>query len=203
MAELSKKELKAQKKAQFKEIEKLKYKEMTDEQKAIYREHEIRYWVTFVACLVVAYLFLTFVVQVHPVFVHGDSMNPTFHDRDLTLCVNAFYEPKDGDVVVAKCEALEENIIKRVIATEGQTIFIDYDTSTVYVDDKPLTEDYTLDKEIYYSTMFETQNPCTVPKDCVYLMGDNRNNSTDSRTTKVGLVNKKDIVGKVVFGGSR
>lgn len=199
-----KKALRAQKKAQFKEIEKIKYRDMTEQQKKVYLHHEVRYWAIFLSVVLSIYLILTFVIQIHPVFVKGDSMNPTFEDGNLTLSINCFYEPKNSDVIVFKSKSLHENLIKRIIATEGQTVYIDYTASKVYVDDKALTEDYTRDSELFfYEQIYTTENPCTVPEGYVFVMGDNRNNSLDSRSSQVGLVKKSDILGKVVFGGNK
>lgn len=198
---ISKKELRKQKKEAYKALAGVKYRDMTDEQKAIYKSHEIKYWVTFATVLIILYLILTFVVQIHPIFVHGESMYPTYDDGNLTLSVNMFYEPKNGDVIVFKCDGLNENLIKRVIATEGQTVYIDYGTSTVYVDNEPVNEPYINEKEMVYTpNQHTTQNPCKVPEGYIFVMGDNRNHSLDSRSSEVGLVNKDDIVGKVVFG---
>lgn len=91
---------------------------------------------------------------------------------------------------------MKEPIIKRVIATEGQTVDIDFDAGIVYVDgvalDEPYTNDYTYDREDF-------DEPVTVPENCIFVMGDNRNRSTDSRTEALGCVDTRYLLGKALF----
>lgn len=153
----------------------------------------------WVQCLVSALLFcvLTFTFCVRIIGVIGDSMVPTFHNGDRVVTSNLFYEPAQGDVIVLRKETFkEEPIIKRVIATEGQTVDIDFDTGTVYVDDVAIVEPYIA--ELTRSSQDFTGR-ITVPENHVFVMGDNRNNSTDSRTALIGCVDERYIIGRVLI----
>lgn len=138
--------------------------------------------------------------------VDGRSMEPTLSggDRLLTTSVAMKYEYKDIVVVVEPNDKLYKPIIKRVIATEGQWIDVRYDEGLVYVGDskddlKPLDEQYTksLTDRVPYEDNHEY--PVQVPENHCFVMGDNRNDSTDSRSYKVGFVDENYILGKAVF----
>ena len=146
--------------------------------------------------LVVIALF-TFVLRM--TVVDGQSMEHTFHHGDIVLTWTLGYTPKAGDVVVlTKTSFREQSIIKRVIATEGQTVYVDYTTGTVYVDGAALDEPYI--KEPMHMLYFgEGVNNVTVPEGCVFVMGDNRNNSSDSRDPALGIVDERCIIGEAVF----
>ena len=134
------------------------------------------------------------------VVVSGSSMYHTLRDGDYLLLVsNVFYRtPRQGDVVVASKKSFENGapIIKRVIATEGQTVDIDFETGTVYVDGAALEEDY-----IQAPTLLSegVSFPQVVEAGHVFLMGDNRNRSKDSRSPEIGQVDEREILGKAVF----
>ena len=146
--------------------------------------------------LVVIALF-TFVLRM--TVVDGQSMENTFHGGDVVLTWTLGCTPEQGDVVVlTKTSFREQSIIKRVIATEGQTVYVDYSTSTVYVDGVPLEEPYI--KEPMHMLYFgEGVNNVTVPEGCVFVMGDNRNDSSDSRDPSLGIVDERCIIGEAVF----
>ena len=132
--------------------------------------------------------------------VSGPSMQQTLVDGDcLILVSNIFYKnPKCGDIVVASKDSFKngEPIIKRVIATEGQTVNIDFDSGIVYVDDVALDEPYTsTPTNLYEGISF----PVVVEEGCVFLLGDNRNDSNDSGSTSIGQIDKREILGKVLF----
>ena len=149
-----------------------------------------------VAALVVCILIFVFVGRT--VGVVGPSMQQTLIEGDRLIISRLFYTPKYGDIVVLrKDEFKEEPIIKRVIATEGQTVDIDFDAGIVYVDGKALDEPYTNTP----TNVREDFNagPVTVPEGCVFVMGDNRNHSTDSRTDVIGCVDTRYILGKALF----
>ncbi len=134
--------------------------------------------------------------------VSGTSMVPNFEDGDRILVVHSFSEPRPGDVVVI-VNVLEEPIIKRVVATEGQTVDFDYAAGAVLIDGRPLDETaFGLENGIteYPYTSFELLDfPQTVPKGCVFVLGDNRAVSEDSRYQVIGMVDRRDVLGKAVF----
>lgn len=142
-------------------------------------------------------ILLIFLLLFRVVVVSGSSMNNTLVDGDYILLLNnVFYsEPKYGDIVVASKEAFEngEPIIKRVIATEGQTVKIDGQEGKVYVDDVLLNEPY-------IATPTTNQNfSVTVDEGCVFVMGDNRLHSKDSRSSEIGQIDCREILGKALF----
>ena len=157
---------------------------------------ELYDWVQcIVAALVVGILVFLFVLRV--VSVKGSSMYPTLYDTDKVITSNLFYEPKQGDVIVFQTDTYgKEALVKRIIAVGGQTVDIDFDTGTVYVDGKALDEPY-VNELTYEREDFEDE--VTVPEGCIFVMGDNRNHSTDSRSDDVGIVDERCIIGKVYF----
>lgn len=166
--------------------------------------YNLYYWLqTLVLAVVAIVLLFTFVGRITR--VEGDSMLNTLHDGDLLLLQSVGYTPKTGDVVVLNKTTDEtlsllggEAIVKRVIATEGQTVSIDYNTSTVYVDGQPLTEPYVWESMDRRSGPYSGQTPFVVPEGSVFVMGDNRNNSTDSRHELLGPVDTGYILGRAV-----
>lgn len=134
------------------------------------------------------------------VVVVGPSMYDTLVDGDRLLLISStFYtEPKQGDIIVASKKSFEngECIVKRVIATEGQKVDINFQTGVVYVDGVALEEDY-----IYTSTtLYEGVSfPLIVDEGHVFVMGDNRNSSKDSRNPQIGLIDEREILGKAIF----
>ena len=155
-------------------------------------------WVQALVCSVLAVVLLfTFVIRL--IGVDGHSMVPTLQDRDRLLVLNSFLydDYQYGDIVVLRKNTfLDDPIVKRVIATEGQTVDIDFSTGTVWVDGEQLEEDYINEK-----TYLEegTEFPLTVPEGSVFVMGDNRNHSSDSRDSRLGTVDCRYIIGKAVF----
>ena len=145
-------------------------------------------------------ILLIFMFLFRMVVVSGPSMKQTLLDGDrLILLSNVLYKnPKYGDIVVASKESFKdgEPIIKRVIATEGQKVDIDFENGIVYVDDVPLDEPYTNTP----TTLMEgTKFPLTVEKGCVFVLGDNRNDSLDSRSFEIGQIDKRELLGKAIF----
>lgn len=154
-------------------------------------------WVeSLIPALIVSVLILTFVFRI--VTVNGSSMENTLLHGDKLIVRNLFYKPSNGDiVVVGPMWRLDEHIIiKRIIAKGGQTFDINFDTGEVTVDGVVLDEPYI--KEI--TRLKEGgEIPSVIPEGYFFVMGDNRNHSSDSRSYKVGLVSEDQIVGKAEF----
>ena len=157
---------------------------------------EVYDWMqSLVSALLICVLVFAFFIRI--IGIIGSSMVPTFHDGDSVIISDMFYEPKQGDVVVLRKLAFqEEPIIKRVIAVAGQTVNIDFQKGVVYVDGKALDEPYVAEPTY---TALDFKGEITVPSNCVFVMGDNRNNSTDSRRSVIGCVDKRYILGKVLL----
>ena len=152
---------------------------------------DIAFWITGII-LVYSLLFRV-------VTVSGPSMNNTLVDGDCLMLIGSTLagEPKNGDIIVASKDSFEDGtpIIKRVIATEGQTVDIDRLTGTVYVDGVAIDEQYISSKTEPRDISF----PLTVEKGCIFVMGDNRDVSLDSRRSEIGLIDKREVVGKAIF----
>lgn len=148
------------------------------------------------AVLIVVLLFL-FVAQL--VTVQGPSMQHTLYAGDKVLVLRSgLCRIQAGDVVMVHQfnAPLDETIIKRVIAVGGQTVDVDFYTGTVYVDGEAIEEDYIAERTY---TEEGTEFPLTLEEGELFLMGDNRNHSTDSRSTLLGAVDQRYVVGKAVF----
>lgn len=130
--------------------------------------------------------------------VDGDSMNPTLINRDRLIISNIAYDPTPGDIVVIHVEGYSEPLIKRVIATEGQTVMLAPDEGLVYVDGVALDEPYTAEAtRKNYDTPAYTD--IVVPDGCIFVMGDNRNHSSDSRSSTVGMVDERQVIGRALW----
>lgn len=146
--------------------------------------------------LIIIFLF-TFVFRI--TVVDGASMENTLYNWDVVLVRSIAYTPEQGDIVVLTKESFrDQSIIKRVIAVEGQTVDIDYASSTVYVDGAALDEPYI--KEWMQVPVFgDVVNHLTVPEGCIFVMGDNRNHSSDSRDPSIGVVDVRCVIGQAVL----
>ncbi len=164
-------------------------------------------------CYALALMMILFLFVFRYVSVDGDSMRDTLHNRDKLIISNLFYTPKTGDIVVISPESHgddEEPIIKRVIATGGQEVYIDYVNWEVYVDGVKLDEPYidSMRREmqrIYgddvtmsYTNVDKYTETFTVADGHVFVMGDNRNNSKDSRSREYGEMGENRILGRVI-----
>ena len=141
-------------------------------------------------CFIV--VLLTFIFRTS--IVDGSSMYPTLSHQNMMVTSNLFFEPSCGDIVIFEHSDYASSLVKRVIATEGQTVEID-DDGVVYVNGNVLPEPYANISGVYDPTHTAIQFPYTVPKDHVFVMGDNRNKSEDSRW--FGAINEQQILGKV------
>ncbi|MBE7030345.1 MAG: signal peptidase I [Ruminococcaceae bacterium] len=152
--------------------------------------------VSIAAAILIALLIRTFLFTL--VRVDGPSMRNTLQHGD-TLYVNRFmYEPEVGDIIVFRPpNSPKTPYIKRVIATEGQVVEVDEDTDTVKVDGVVLTEDYI--RQDFIRDEGTMKYPYTVPENHIFVMGDNRNESRDSRDATVGAIPVKNVIGHALF----
>lgn len=156
---------------------------------------ELYEWIeTF--CFALALMVVLFIFVFRYVTVDGNSMMNTLQDQDKLIISNFNYTPQTGDIVVIYIEGQNKPYIKRVIATEGQTVKIDFEKWQVFVDGELLEEDYVLRREgdMHYAAFYNGE--FTVPEGQVYVMGDNRNDSTDSRV--LGCLDEHNIIGRVI-----
>ncbi len=159
------------------------------------------HWIyAIVSVLTVVFIIFTFFFQV--VVVSGDSMLPTLQDGDFMLVSIYPRSEKCGDIVFISSKTAETGgIVKRIIAKENQTVSVDYQSGTVTVDGIALDEPYIYEKmkNLWLLSHEEVNYPFTVPEGCVFVMGDNRNFSHDSRSCDMGAIDENYIVGKVIF----
>ena len=152
--------------------------------------------IVYLLCIMIVVLLLVFRVVV----VSGTSMNMTFLDGDYLLLLSntLYHNPRQGDVIVVSKDSFDDGaaFVKRVIATEGQTVDIDFTAGIVYVDGVALDEPYTNTPTNVNGGMIF---PLVVEEGCVFAMGDNRNISKDSRYPEIGLVDCREILGKAIF----
>jgi len=157
--------------------------------------YEIIYDIAGTIFLAIILLFITMTFFARQVTVDGPSMKETLHDKDRLLVSCFDYVPKNGDIViVTHGENLDEPIVKRVIATAGQHLEINYANGEVSVDGKVLDEKYIVGTTIPVPNA--TVIPEVIPDGYVFVMGDNREHSLDSRSATVGLVPVENIIGK-------
>ncbi|MBQ3256104.1 MAG: signal peptidase I [Oscillospiraceae bacterium] len=171
-------------------------KKETEEAVELSVKAEIFDWLqSIVFAIIACVLLFMFVARV--VTVDGSSMNPTLLHGDRLIVSNLSKNYEQGDVVVFVApEYMDEPLVKRVIATGGQLVEINFDKGIVKVDEQELYEPYiaelTADAQDY-------DGPIEVPEGHVFVMGDNRNRSTDSRTDEIGCVDTRYILGKAYF----
>ena len=135
--------------------------------------------------------------------VRGPSMQDTLINGERLVGSDMFYTPERGDVIIfhETGEYYNEALVKRVIATEGETISINYSTWTVTITDTDgnktvLDEPY---RKLVDTSSYSGEYTATVPEGCIFVMGDNRNHSAASRDFRIGFVDKRQVVGKVIF----
>ncbi len=167
------------------------------EEKRIKKNREILEWYDALV-FAVAVLVLIFAFAARIVVVDGHSMDRTLAQGDRLLVQSAFYKPSRGDVVVVDGYThYGKPLVKRVIALGGDMVDIDPDEGLVYVNGTPLEEPYVNEGATLGTG--DTTFPITVPEGTLFLMGDNRQYSTDSRNSEVGFVDERDILGRVLL----
>ena len=161
-------------------------------------QQSILLYVYDLMCMLLVVMLL-FLVVFRVILVTGDSMFATLWDGDYLLLVSELFcgDPEPGDIVVISKQSFDEGkpIVKRVIATEGQTVDIDFESGTVYVDGKALREPY-----IHNETTNEegAEFPLTVAENCIFVLGDNRAVSLDSRSPRIGQIDRREVLGKAL-----
>lgn len=148
----------------------------------------------------VSVILIVFLLLFRIIVVSGDSMFSSLLDGDYLLLISNtfFHEPKQGDVIVISKDSYDNGapIVKRVIAVEGQIVDIDFDLGVVYVDGLPLDEPYV---NTPTNRAEGVDFPLLVEEGCCFVLGDNRNDSKDSRHPDIGLVDRREILGKAVL----
>ena len=172
--------------------------EKKEEQKVGFRESILDYLHDLIYILTAVVLLCLICFRV--VVVSGSSMYNTLLDGDYLLLISnvLYHDPQPGDIVVASIDSFDDGapIVKRIIATEGQIVDIDFEAGIVYVDGVALEEDYTYTKT---TTQEGVSFPLRVEEGHVFLMGDNRESSRDSRYPGIGQVDRRELLGKAVF----
>ena len=152
---------------------------------------------SFVFAMFVVILIFTFFFRI--VLVQGPSMRETLQDQDRLIITHINYTPQKGDIVVINSEKLGKTIIKRVIGTGGDKVVVDYNNNTVTVNGKVISND-NIREAMYNTNLFDEKYEVEenvfeydVPEGKLFVMGDNRNNSTDSR--RIGFIDPSDVLG--------
>lgn len=153
----------------------------------------------FVFSFSLVLIIMTFAVRHSPVI--GSSMAHTLEEKDILLVSGVMYKPEQNDVIVFQSPTVgyDEPLVKRIIAVGGQEINIDFITWAVLVNGEKLDETYVNYEEGRNMLSSNIQFPLIIPEGYVFVMGDNRNHSLDSRNTLVGLVDERYIIGRVIF----
>ena len=172
---------------------------MEEQEKKVIPGRDLYEWVqSLVGSVLMVVAIFTFGIRM--LGVDGHSMLNTLQHDDRLLVVNPifYHDYQYGDIVILRKNGVFDNdpIVKRVIAVGGQTVDIDFDAGVVYVDGEALEEDYI--REPTY-TAEGAEFPLTVPEGSIFVMGDNRNGSSDSRDYRLGTVDTRYVIGKAAF----
>ena len=172
---------------------------MQEQERKTVRGRDLYEWIqSLVGSVLLVVAIFTFGIRM--LGVDGHSMLNTLQHGDRLMVVNPifYHDYKYGDIVILRKTGVFDNepIVKRVIATGGQTVDIDFSEGVVYVDGEALEEDYI--REPTY-TAEGTEFPLTVPEGSIFVMGDNRNGSSDSRDYRLGTVDTRYVIGKAAF----
>lgn len=177
-----------------------KYEKKIPESPPKRRSHRQQFVKDMDVIYIVALILTVYILFFRVAVVVGPSMYDTLIEGDRLVLLSSlvYNDPEPGDIIVCSKESFDDGapFVKRIIATEGQTVDIDFDAGIVYVDGTALDEPY-----IHSPTTRADgiEFPLTVKQGCVFVMGDNRAHSTDSRSTRIGLVDEREIVGKAIF----
>ena len=169
--------------------------EKQEQAKPVRGQNLLEWYEALISAALVLVLIFSFFFRI--IRVDGSSMVPTLVNGDKLIVWGAGYTPQRGDVVIVDSyTSYGKPLVKRVIAKGGDTVSIDYATGTVAVNGEVLQEDYIAEPTyLGYDVTF----PYTVPEGTVFVMGDNRNQSLDSRSTYVGCIDERDILGRVLL----
>ena len=169
---------------------------MNQQTKAKIKKEAIEWLKAIAIAGIIVFLLFRFVVM--PVTVDGISMYPTLNHQDRLITYRLFYTPKQGDIVIlSENTGLNEALVKRVIALEGQTVDID-ENGCFLIDGVLLTEDY-ISVPILDEYRGDWDYPIQVPEGKVFVVGDNRNGSHDSRYSDIGFIDVDEVLGKAVW----
>ena len=168
--------------------------EKQEQAKPVRGQNLLEWYEALISAALVLVLIFSFFFRI--IQVDGSSMVPTLVNGDKLIVWGAGYTPQRGDVVIVDSyTSYGKPLVKRVIAKGGDTVSIDYATGTVAVNGEVLQEDY-IEEPTYLG--YDVTFPYTVPEGTVFVMGDNRNQSLDSRSTYVGCIDERDILGNVL-----
>lgn len=186
-------------------IENEEKEEISDVKKTDWRKEMLEWVQVIVFAVALALVLKNFVLTL--VKVQGESMEPTLQSADRIYVNRLFYTPEKGDIIIFKpASDPKKPYVKRVIATEGDTVYIDFLSGEVFVNDELIDEPYILENTHRYGSYivklaeqgkYSRENPIVVEKDKLFVMGDNRNNSKDSR--EIGQVPIDEVMGQALF----
>lgn len=153
----------------------------------------------FIISVAAVFVLFSFVARI--AVVDGSSMYPTLSNNDKLLVRQIFYTPKQGDIIVCQSEnyGLDKPLVKRIIATEGQRVRLDRENWKIYVNGFAIDEPYLVQGSGMMINWEYDADEIVVPKGHVFVLGDNRNNSLDSRFYGVGFIDERYIIGQVVY----